>query len=167
MPTIRFEAGFVRYFVDTAAFESARSLELLRAIEKTVHLNTILTETFTRIAHYASRATEAICNREIEPDQAELDADGSVKAHIESAMGNLESLVSELRGAYHSAQADGELRIGDGVVESFEGVIAAIADAHNCLNELNWAIMEHDADRSPLSGKGPFRTVDELLAALA
>ncbi len=166
MPRTRFEAGLVRYFVDTAAYESARSLALLRAIEKTVQLNSVLAETFSRISHLAARTTEDICNRDIDPSQPEIDFDGSVSAAIDFAMENISSLSNELRGAYHSAKADGDIRDGDGVLESFEGVIAATADAHNGLNELNRAVMEHDADRSPLSGKGPFRTVDDLLAAL-
>lgn len=162
----RLEPGLVRYIVEGAAQESARSLELLRAIEVTVQVNELFTESFEHIAHRLSMAVESICGRPADNPAEPIDSDGTIRASLETTLEVLCLIAGRMDVVRKSAVNDRELREDDGVVESFNKAIAAVIEAHAIINELNWAIMEHDADRSPLSGKGPFRSAKELLAAL-
>lgn len=162
----RFEPGLVRYIVEGAAHESARSLELLRAIEITVQVNEMLSESFEQIARRFTQAVEAICGRKVDVTKGPIDADSTIRASLETTLDILNQLGLRIESGRRSALIDDDLRHDDGVVESFDRTISAISEAHAILNELNWAIMEHDADHAPLSGKGPFKTVDELLAAI-
>jgi hypothetical protein len=166
MQTKSFEAGLVRYIVEGAAFESARSNALLRAIENVNQRNAFIAESFERIAHGVSEAAVAICKETVSEADEPIDADGSVADSIDRTMGKLFTLWEIMKRAHRSAVEDKDLRDEDGVVESFARVIAAVSDAHNALNELKWAIMERDGNLSPRSGKGPFKTVDDLFASL-
>ncbi len=161
-----FESGLVRYIVEGAAQESARSLELLRAIELTVQVNEMLSESFEQISRRFTLAVEDICSRDPYTSKHHIDADSSIQASLETTLNILEQLKLRMISARRSAVADNELLHDDGVVESFDRVVLAISDAHSILNELNWAIMEHDAERAPLSNEGPFKTAKELIAAI-
>lgn len=163
----RFSSRLVRYIVEMAAYDSARSLDLLKAIEVTVESNETLRETFLQISHQVPKITEIICGRQCESEDNVIDADGEIRKALESAMDNLSAMSIELKQRRAYAAADSNLRNDDGVVESFDQLIESIADAHDTLNEVNWAVMEHDADASPRSGKGPFRSARELIESLS
>lgn len=162
----QFQSSVVRFIVDGVAEQTARSLELLRAIETTVQVNQMLTEAFEQNNARLSAAIAEICSRQADQPQEPIDADSTIRASIEQTLDTTNSIVSRLKGARLSAVEDGDLCHEDGVVESFDLLINALVDAHEALNELNWAIMEHDADRSPVSGKGPFKSAKDLLATL-
>lgn len=162
----QFQSNIVRFIVEGAAEQTTRSLELLRAIETTVQVNDMLAESFEQSNHRISKAIEAICGRPTDNPKSPIDADGAIRASIEQTLDVSIAILGKMESARESAGKDNDLCHDDGVVESFDKVIAALTEAHETMNELNWAIMEHDADRSPLSGKGPFKSVDELIAAL-
>lgn len=162
----RFSPGLVRYIVDMAAYDSARSLDLIRAIEITVEANDTLRETFQQISHQVPKLTEIICSKQCKSEEHVIDPDGEIHKSLETAMEHLKQMSIDLKERRGFAVADANLRNDDGVVESFDSVIEAIAEAHNTLNEVSWAVMEHDADASPRSGKGPFKSAKELLASL-
>lgn len=163
----RFETRLVRFIVEGAASESARSLELLRAIEATVQVNELLAESFEQITNRFAQAVEKICGRDASAPNAAIDPDGAIQTSLETTLDTLALLVDCMKGERESAVRDDNLHSDDGVIESIDRAISSVTEAHSMLNELNWAVMEHDADRSPLSGKGPFRSAKELLAALS
>lgn len=161
----RFEPRLVRYVADGAMHDSARSLELLRAIEATVEVNTFLYDVLEQSAVQFTTAIEAVCEPRgdrIDP----VDADGSIQTMLETALDNLGQLSDTTKDKRISAVADKKLRNDDGVVETFDRLLAAIDEAHCLLNELNWAIIEHDAELSPLSGTGPFGSAEDVVKAL-
>ncbi|MFJ0381005.1 hypothetical protein [Bordetella bronchiseptica] len=158
-----FQAGLVRHIVDGAKVDSARSLDLLRAIEDTVDANNVFARTFSALASNCAGATESICNISIEK-RKEIDADGAICTGIESAIDRLRDLVGVLQRKRAAAVADTQLRNEDGVASSFESAISAILNARDELNELKWAVMEHDADLAPIVG--PFDSVEQLISAL-
>jgi hypothetical protein len=159
-----FQVGLVRHIVDGAKSDSARSLDLLRAIEDTVDTNDVLARTFAALAGNCASATESICALDRDR-RKEIDADGAICTGIESAIERLTSLVELLATKHAAALADRQLRAEDGVASSYEATIKAIRDACVELDELKWAVMENDADLSPLAG-GPFKDVELLLSAL-
>lgn len=163
----RFASDFVRFIAEAAASDSARSLDLLHAIEITVDVNETLRDTFAQIAHRAHKITENVCGRQHESEKDIIDVSGEIRQSLESTMSNMSLIATNLKRRRGHAVRDISLRNDDGVIESFNQVIESIADAHNALNETSWAIMEHDADLSPRSGKGPFKTAKELIAALS
>lgn len=162
----RYSSGLVRYIVDMAAFDSARSLDLLKAIDSTVQANDTLRETFQQVSHQVAKLTEAICERQCESEEDVIDPDGEIREALETAMENLSLIAIDLKRRRAYAVADTSLRDDDGVVESFDLVLESIVEAHDTLNEVNWAVMEHDADASPRSGKGPFKSAKDLIASL-
>lgn len=162
----RIQPGILRFVAEGLAQDSARSLDLLRSIEITVEVNEILSEQFETIAERSKHATEAICAKSPSGEEDAIDKDGSVQELLDRTLDVLEQLQDQMKARCSSARGDQKLRPEDGVVESFVKVIDAMHDAHDAMNEFKWAILEHDADCSPLSGKGPFKSVDDLLAAI-
>lgn len=156
----------VRFIAEGAAQDSARSLGLLRDIELTVDVNETLSEHFETLAERNKHATEVVCNKPAGGADQVIDMDGSLQGTLEHTLELLETLRGIMLSKRQSASRDRALRSDDGVVESFDQVIAGICHAHSSINELLWAVLEHDADCSPLSGKGPFGSVDELLASI-
>lgn len=162
----RIQPGVLRFVAEGSAQDSARSLDLLRDIEITVEVNEILAEQFETIAERNKHATEAICNKTPGGIDDALDKDGSIQDLLDRTLSVLEQLQDHIQAKRQSAIEDQQLRSEDGVVESFDKVVESIREAHGAMNELMWAVLEHDADCSPLSGKGPFTSVDDLLAAI-
>lgn len=162
----KIQPGLVRFIAEGAAQDSARSLDLLRDIELTVEVNETLFEQFETIAERVKHATEAICAKPIPNDGEMIDKDDNVHDTLGHTLDVLQRLHDLMVSKRQAANADHALRPDDGVVESFDQIIAGISHAHDAINELLWAILEHDADCSPLSGKGPFTSVDDLLAAI-
>jgi hypothetical protein len=159
-----FQAGLVRHIVDGAKIESARSLDLLRAIEDTVDTNEVLERTFSTLARHCASAVEAICN--IPPSERKsIDADASICIAIESSIKYLADLLDLLAKKHMAAVSDCQLRSEDGVAESYERTIASIQNACGELDELKWAVMENDAEISPIAS-GPYDDVEQLFAAL-
>lgn len=161
-----FRPNIVRYIVEGAAQESARSLELLRAIETTVDVNHMIADVFGQISGRITAAIEAVCLRPSDNPVSPVDADGSMRAAGEQALDAIEAVIERMSQKRRGTALDETLSEDDGVVESYDRVIEALTECHGLINELNWAIMEHDADRAPLSGKGPFKSAKDLLAAL-
>lgn len=125
----RFEPGLVRYVADGAMHDSARSLNLLRAIEVTVDVNTLLCEALERSARQFTVSIEAVCgpkNDRVDP----IDADGSIQTMLETALDNLHKLSETTKRKRVAAVADKTLRNDDGVVETFDRLLTAVEDAH-------------------------------------
>jgi len=125
-----------------------RSIQLLNAIETTVSALCYDRSFYSAIANFSHKMTEAIkkseSSEEIYSDETHLD--GLLKA--QEKIHNLYDLMIAKR---HSAISDPRLTDEDGVANEYTETIAVIAELHNNLNDLRWAIGEHNAR---ISGEG-------------
>lgn len=160
------QAGIIRFIVEGAAQDSTRSLDLLRDIETTIDVNEMFAEQFETMTERCNHAIGTICNKSTNDSKTEIDKDGALQDILDRTMDVLEKLHDDFSARRLLAKRDHALRADDGVVESFDRVLVGVRAAYDSMNELVWAVLEHDADCSPLSGKGPFKSVDELLAAI-
>src|SRR5690625_16993 len=129
----QFQSNIVRFIVEGAAEHTARSLELLRAIETTVQVNDMLAESFEQSTHRLCKAVEVICGRSPESPERPIDADGTIRASIEQTLDATLAILERLGIARQAAVRDDDLRHDDGVVESFDKVIEALEDAHEAI----------------------------------
>lgn len=163
----RVQSGLVRFVIDGAAQDSARSLNLLRDIEVTVDVNDALSEQFETMAERCRTSAKTTCDKDGANDvNGAIDKDSRLHNVLDETIDVLDRLYDHMEAKCQAARRDPSLRPDDGVAESFDKVLAGIRDAQGALNELLWAVLEHDADSSPLSGKGPFRSVAALLDAI-
>ena len=162
---IKFQSQVVRFVVEGVQYESARSLDLLRDIESTLEVNQMLTQSFESFDIKLTQTIKLVCEADPLDQKDMVDPDGSFAATFDRGLDSMTSIMAVLAAKRESALQNPALRVDDGIVESFDRVIGAAKAAHGSLNELNRAVMEYDADRAPLSGKGPFRSVEELIAS--
>lgn len=139
--------------------ESARSIGLLRDIENTMsHLNR-LKEQLRSDSGNVNELIEAVENIEDVIDQ-----DDSVSVQLEQAQNRINDLYNELVIRRLAGRNDNRLIKEDGIEDAYTEAIEAVADLHNQLNALRWAINEHDADISPVSKS--FSDPEELIKFL-
>jgi hypothetical protein len=141
---------------------SARSLDLLRDIEATIRglqYDQRLCETLCALATSSSEALRA------RPSNEEIDPVGKIEATMHRAQEAAKALYDELIRRRDVARADRRVQDEDGLIDEFTRTIACVADPHNAINALRWALGEHDADLSPVSGPA-FETIDDLLGHL-
>ncbi|HLS50992.1 MAG TPA: hypothetical protein VK032_03225 [Burkholderiaceae bacterium] len=101
-----------------------------------------------------------------EPKERLLDKNKEVHQVLETAMQQLSTMYAHVAQQRDDAAKDASLEDAEGVVESFDLLLEATTKAHKSLNDLNRAIMEHDANASPRSGKGPFKSAKDLIESL-
>lgn len=138
-----------------------RTLDFLNIIEKTLRSVTQEVDLIQTLARGCERYTKKI--REMSPAR-ELDPTGRVSELLILAAASAERSYDEAILRRNSARADKSLNVDDGVVECFEGLVAALADFHNGIDELRDAVEMHDALLSPVTGT--HTDVEELIAAL-
>jgi len=165
MHTKTFDPALVRYIVSDTQQRSARSLDLLRAIENTVAINTIIADSFEMAADHTARATESICGAQLSIRKV-IDEDGSVVTNIDSAIDILAEAIPILERKREAALNDPQLSLEDGVAESYDKALEALREVCEHTNELKWAILENDADLSPTVPGGPYENVEDFLASL-
>lgn len=95
-----------------------------------------------------------------------LDKDGTLIAMFERTRDVLAEMHALLSKKCEAARTAPELKPEDGVVEAYCEVMATTAHLHDMVNELCWAIGEHDADLDEVAPGGPYSSVDQLMAAL-
>lgn len=129
---------------------TVRGLDLLRAIEQTIDALDWIADHARADAAFAAKESARInaCERTSAIDQGDVLCD-----KLEKAQALVEKLHTVLQTKRESAQRAAELRDDDGVVDAYTDAIAQVADLHDAINGLRWAIMEHDADLSPAAGK--------------
>jgi hypothetical protein len=151
--------GMLTRFGEDVEHYSARSLELLRDIESTIEA-----------LQYDQRLCEPLCTLATTCSDRlrtservkELDPTGKIEATMLRAQGAAKALYDELIRRRQAARADHRVKDEDGLVDEFSRTISCVADLHNAINALRWALGEHDADLSPISGPA-FESVDDLL----
>ena len=154
----------VRTFCESVSESTTKNIVLLKAIEQTVNWLVRIQNNAKADASFADTAAEAIktCER-VKP----IDVDGTLCALIEETESGLERLHTLLVSKRNAAQKAPELE-GDhksAVVDEYTNAIAAVADLHNLMGDLRWAVGEHDADLEKPVG-ATFSKKDELRAYL-
>lgn len=130
--------------------DARRSLDLLRDIETTIQAlcyERARLEALAKFTHSAAERMRSV--KRVKP----LDPDGKAEKKLLKAQEITRDLYNRLIEKRQYARQDDRLTEEDGVVEEYTRNIAVVADLHNGLNELRWAIGEHDADLA--KGSGP------------
>jgi hypothetical protein len=141
---------------------SARSLDLLRDIESTIEALQYDQRLFQPLYELTTAWAEDIRTR---GQGREIDPTGKIDATMLRAQHAARALYDEFIRRRDAARRDHRVTDDDGLVEEFTRTIACVADLHNAINSLRWALGEHDADLSPISGPA-FDSVDDLLGHL-
>lgn len=120
-----------------------RSLEFLNAIENTIDALSYDQKVFGAFADIAHKALDGV--RQLKSSQP-IDSDGAVGESFLKAQIATKELYNRIVAKRQSAVTDARLTEEDGVGEEYQRLIDVITQLHDCLNELRWAIGEHDAD---------------------
>ena len=95
-----------------------------------------------------------------------LDQDGSLVTMFERTRDVLAEMHAMMRKKCDAARSAPELKPDDGVVEAYCEAMGTTARLHDLVNDLCWAIGEHDADLDEVAPSGPYSSADDLMAAL-
>lgn len=145
------------------ASQAHRSIELLDAIESTIDALCYDQKMFDAFAQIAHQVLERV--RQLKPIKP-IDSDGAVADGFLKAQAATRDLYDLLLLKRDSAINDARLTEEDGVAEEYQRLIEIVKDLHDCLNDLRWAVGEHDADLC--HAHGPVLTsaedIEKLLA---
>ncbi|CAI06900.1 hypothetical protein [Aromatoleum aromaticum] len=153
----------VHQFCDVVSDSCTANLTLLRAVDGVVDWLTTLSDEAQTAAAKAERFADLICKAE---PQDEIDPDDITADTIHNAENAIERLIEQFRIRRQSGVKDRELG-GEHeacVLSAYDETIEAFQHLHSAMTALRWAIMEHDADLSPVSG--PFSSVEQMLSLL-
>lgn len=155
----------VRSFCESVSESTSRTITLLKAIEQTVDWLVWMQNRAKADAKFVDKTTRTIktCER-IKP----IDVDGTLCTLIEETENSLHQLYNMLISKREFGHKAPELQ-GDhksAIVDEYTNTIGAIADLHNLMTDLRWAIGEHDADLEKPVGAA-FSTKEELKAYLS
>jgi hypothetical protein len=157
---VTMQINTLRSFGQRVEFEATRSVELLKAIDDTIYACAVFKDTINAIAKEAH--TLIVSLKHVD---GPIDKDGSSLKNLETARDALGAAYGRFAAMRESAGQDSRLSADDGVVEAFDSLLDCVADAHNIINELCWAVGEHDADLdTPLEGE--FESADDLFKAM-
>ena len=140
--------------------ESARSLELLDAIEVTCGVLHAQADWMEREFQAVHDLVARINARPL----PQMDANGSTVALLRKGQEHVAKIIESMALKRGFAERDPRLREGDGVIEAYDRAIEVAREYHNALDELIFAILESDADVSQQSAT--YSSADELLTAL-
>lgn len=147
--------------VERVGAEFPRGLSLLRDIENTLANLRLSQSAVELLSSVIKEETQRIVSN---PPKAAIDKDGKLGAVLLGTQTQLKEHHRLLKSRCNAARADASLRPDDGVVEEYCRFITSVAELHNDLNTLRWAMAEHDAEYSkPL---GSFDTTEKLFAFL-
>ena len=138
-----------------------RSLDVLQEIETTLSSLQLECEIIESISRFCFREAHRIQEN---PDKQELDPNRETRTKLLTAQNRVKQHHSDLIARRDAARADPRFNAYDGVVGAFSRTINAVAELHNNLNALRWAIGEHDAELSKVVKR--CATVEALTAYL-
>ena len=133
--------GFGQYLVDKHS--RARSLHFLKAIDKTIETLSIMTSRMDDDAREAKLFLDEI--NSIDADFI-IESVDETSGNLEKYLDNNKKLLKILKGKRRCANEDSNLLDHDGVVEAFDDAIEACVNVTNTIEELRWALLEHNAD---------------------
>lgn len=141
---------------------AARSLELLEMIEQTISsLNWVADK---------ARADATILANEVDRIQSvssgeKIDETGTLAVMLESVQDTLARVYKLFVEKRNAAVNAPELTGDDGVVDAYANAIENIGDLHDTIDDLRWAVMNHDALLDVPYGE-PTSDVDALFARI-
>ena len=133
----------LRSFGQNIAADSRTSLDLHRKIEATVQYLVWLRARVEADCKFAATTVELVRDCQVEK---ELDPDDSIVGTYEQAEKALQDLHRTLRSKQDRARQSEELD-GDNkeqIVAEYEQTIESVSELHDELEELRWAVMNHD-----------------------
>lgn len=148
----RFE---LRDFTAGVNAETARSLELLRAIESTLVWLQHLTGQLRNNVAFAEKV-----NASLDGKSGVIDPDNSIQTELESTQKHVEELYGVLISKRQHGRNDRQLTEEDGIEDAYAEAIAAAADLNNAINTLRWNIGEHDIDAAKTAPSKTYPAVD-------
>jgi hypothetical protein len=146
-----------------AVSHAQRSLQLLRDIENTISALCYERRFFVTMAAAAHDTADRL---KLAPRKAPLDPEGRLEDKFDKAQAAAKQLYEAMIEKRSHARNDPNLTDEDGIADEYSRSIAAVADLHNGLNALRWAIGEYDADLEKPSGK-TFKDPEQLDRFLA
>lgn len=138
---------------------SLRTLELLHAIEATIDALCYDQTRFGAIAAFTRKVEETLRTC---PRDKPLDPDGHVEAVLLSGQEATKKYYDRLISAREIARREPIINDEDGLVDAFTVTIAVVAELHNAVNDVRWALGEYDADLSPRARDCTATTPEEL-----
>jgi hypothetical protein len=157
---VRTEVSRLRSLGQLVEFEAARSLDLLKAIDDTVFA---VCQLRNRVDEFAGSASELL--QALKRAEQPLDPDGSLLRVLESARDSVHDLYGKVAGQLDRVRQSPQVQPEDGLIEAYQRLLDSMAGAHNILNDLCWAIGEHDADFDEVL-EGEFTSAEDLIKAL-
>ncbi|MBI5752023.1 MAG: hypothetical protein HZA59_07750 [Hydrogenophilales bacterium] len=152
----------VRGFCEFVSAETTKSLSLLKDIETTVFWLSLIQRHADTNCGFATKVVDAIkvCER-----ANPIDPEGMLGDTIEGVENGLNdlyhALIAKREAARRAAELDGPDK--ELIVDEYTTAIEAVADLHNAMHDLRWAVMEHDADLDEGAGK-TYTDVDKMFA---
>lgn len=141
----------VRQFCESVSESTTKNIRLLKAIEQTVDWLVWLQNRAKADAQFAEKAADHFktCER-LKP----VDVDRTLCILLEEVEGDLQKLHQLLLDKRNAARKAPELK-GEhktAVVDEYAAAISSIAELHNLMTNLRWAIGEYDADLEKPTG---------------
>ena len=152
----------VQFFCESISDETTKNLDTLRSIETTVFWLSVIQKHANANFGLAIKVAEAlkICGR-VAPIDVEDKLSGTIET-VESRLNDIYNLLISMRDTdLEAAELDGPDKVL--IVDEYTSAITAVADLHNAMTDLRWAVMEHDADLEKDTGK-TFTDVNEMFA---
>ena len=137
-----------------------RPIILLRKIEETIDAVLAKTEEMKLVCHVISDEIGRLTN-----EPTTIDPTGEIVRMLETARDRMPEIYAHFTGKWDAAKADKNLHDDDGVVYAYCELMETTANLHNALNDLCWAVGEHDADLDK-TALGSFNSAEELFAAM-
>ena len=159
------EPAYLRYTVGLAHDTSTRSLDLLREIEFVVSANGRVAHDFGLLSGALMEIVKSLCGL-AHDRRVILDKDGVFAVRVDEVVLLGGAIIGVLTAKRQSAIDDKALRPEDGVADSFSAAIEAVCTFVDHLNELKWAVLENDAEISPVDPAGPYTDVEAFIASL-
>lgn len=152
------EIRALKAFGRQVVVEAARDLGLLRAIDATLDWIDIEAG---RVRQLNGDAEKFI--KTIEAATSPIVSDVDLVVLFDAARDSVGEAHAVLVAKHHSAVSDPNLLEEDGIVDAYASLIDDVAEFHNHLNALSWAIGEHNADFDKPTGRA-YTDVDAMFA---
>lgn len=153
--------------VDAGAAQATVNLALLKAVDLTVDALCSERRLFGGLLETAEGLKEDLGSDFNRNAKVQLDPDAIATDVCEKAEQHLNDYRRILTFKMQSAKDDPALHddLREAVIDAYEQTIRVVIDLGRVLNEIRWAVMEHDADFEPPTGPAT-SNVDEFLRNL-
>jgi hypothetical protein len=139
-----------------------RSLELLRAIERTMSNLSVEADLLRGVAQATAKVREGLMVR---PPAQRIDPEGRIDAQFDSVLDKAAEIYADWKRRRQAALDDPALRDGDGVADAYQEAMDALRALHDETQALRDLVAEHDCDFDEVL-PGTFTNADDLIAAL-